>query len=266
MTAPTPFPDDELKLTALLLIAAGATTACASTSVLPDSGETTFPATDGGSVVADVHRAIAGPSAPLLILFHQGGGDVRGEYGPIVPRLTGEGYHVLAVDLREGGDLFGSTNRTLALRGGRGSGYCGAYPDVEGALDHARAVGFDGPIVVWGSSFSGALALRLASERGDELAGVVAFSPAGGPPMQGCMADDFAPGVSVPTLCVRPASEAARESVIAQTERFRGFGFETYVADPGVHGSSSLVPDRVEGDTEATWERTLRFLADVTTP
>jgi hypothetical protein len=34
----------------------------------------------------------------------------------------------------------------------------------------------------------------------------------------------------------------------------------TLVADPGTHGSSTLVPERVGGDTEVTWTAVLAFL------
>jgi len=223
--------------------------------------EVVFPASDGAPVWGDLHLAQGDAEAPVLLLFHQGGGDARGEYAPIVPRLVSEGYHVLAADLREGGELFGGGNRTLAARDGIGSGYCAAYPDLEGALRFVREQGLHGPCVAWGSSFSGALVLRLARDHADELAGVIAFSPASGEPMQGCPSTDFAADVRIPALCVRPASEAARETVRAQLEQFEALGLETWVADPGVHGSSSLVAERAGGDVEPSWRVTLEFLA-----
>lgn len=232
-------------------------------AALPAAGEVSFAASDGAAVWGDLYLSGGGPGAPVLLLFHQGGGDARGEYAPIVPRLVGEGYHVLAVDLREGGELFGEQNRTLAARGGEGSGYCAAYPDLEGALRFVRDRGLVGPCVAWGSSFSGALVLRLARDHADDLAAVIAFSPASGEPMAGCSSMDFAGDVRIPALCVRPASEAARDTVRAQLEQFEDWGLRTWVADPGVHGSSSLVAERAGGDVEPTWRVTLAFLADV---
>ena len=251
-----------------LVLCATLLTSCAGpatpTTRVATSTEVSFAAADGSLVVADLHTADADDGAPILLLFHQGGGDARGEYGPIIPRLVAGGRHVLAVDLREGGDLFGSTNRTLARRGGRGPGYCAAYPDLEASLAYVRSRGFRGPCVAWGSSFSGALVLRLARDRGQELAGVIAFSPASGEAMDGCRAEEFVPDVGVPALCVRPASEVVRPESRARVEEYRELGFRTWIADPGTHGSSSLVSERAGGDVEATWEITLAFLDDVT--
>ena len=41
---------------------------------------------------------------------------------------------------------------------------------------------------------------------------------------------------------------------------FDSKGVQTYVADPGVHGSSMLSEDRVKASTEATWAVVLEFL------
>ena len=46
------------------------------------------------------------------MLFHQGGGDVRGEYETIIPKLLKLGYNIIATDTRQGGTRFG-TNRTM---------------------------------------------------------------------------------------------------------------------------------------------------------
>ena len=63
-------------------------------------------------------------------------------------------------------------------------------------------------------------------------------------------------------LVLRPASEMELEHVSMQLELFGGLGHQTYVAEPGVHGSSMLNPDRVRGDVETTWQVVLDFLAD----
>ncbi len=41
---------------------------------------------------------------------------------------------------------------------------------------------------------------------------------------------------------------------------FKEHGFETYVAENGVHGSSMLNPSRVEGSVDETWSVVLSFL------
>jgi hypothetical protein len=55
------------------------------------------------------------------------------------------------------------------------------------------------------------------------------------------------------------------ESVSDQAALFRSQGHAVYVADPGTHGSSMLVAERVDGDVETTWRVVLDFLAASTT-
>ncbi|MDX1395668.1 MAG: alpha/beta fold hydrolase [Gemmatimonadota bacterium] len=217
---------------------------------------------DGTPVFGEVHGDPANARA-VLLLFHQGGANAHAEYASIIPRLLRNAYVAIAVDARAGGDMLGGANRTMEAAGGQ-LHYCDAYPDLEAALAHARSIAGDLPIVAWGSSYSGALAMRLAAEHPEEIRALLAFSPAGGEPMGACPADAFADGVSVPTLVLRPRSEADLEHVRAQTTRFGERGFFIHVAGPGVHGSSMLNPNRVEGDVEPTWEAVLEFLARVT--
>ena len=222
--------------------------------------EVSFESADGVRVFADHHVHSSGPSAPLILLFHQAGGDARGEYGPIVPRLLESGYQALAVDQRAGGERFGGVNRTMAARDSAESGYCDAYPDLVAALDWAIAEGLNGPRFAWGSSYSAALVLKLAAERGADLSGVLAFSPASGEPMRGCEPADFAQEIRIPVLALRPPDEAQNERVRAQLEAFGALGFGTYVAVHGTHGSSMLVAERADGDVEPTWMVVLEFL------
>ena len=111
-----------------------------------------FDAADGVRVYGDVYRSAGGDNAPLILLFHQAGGDARGEYTQIATRLMQNGYNVLAIDQRAGGDRFGGVNRTLAAVGDTEYSYCDAYPDIEGALHYVKKRGFTGKIAAWGSS------------------------------------------------------------------------------------------------------------------
>jgi len=226
------------------------------------TAEVRFKAGDGVELFADLHRAAAPDDAPVIILFHQAGGSARGEYKTIAPRLVAAGYHVLAVDQRSGGDRFGDPNRT-ALALGQEIGYCDAYPDLEAALAYPPSVGLTGPRVVWGSSYSAGLVFKLAGEHPTELAGLLAFSPAGGEPMAACKPTDFLSQLHVPALSLRPEKEAAIEAVKAQTSLLEGAGVTTHVASPGVHGSSMLVSERAGGDTEPTWDVVMRFLGSI---
>lgn len=232
---------------------------------------------ESSSPVAPIEHQIEGTSGPIVldrydgpgssgvvVLFHQGGGSGRGEYAFLVPRLIELGFDVVTPDLPGGGDRFGEPNRTLAgTPEPDGFGYCDALPDVTAVLRDAAMWKPDQPLTAWGSSYSGALVLHAAVQSGSpEIDRVLAFSPASGEPMAGCAADDVADQLSLPVLVVRPESEAAIPTVQAQLERFAIAGHQTLVAVPGAHGSSTLNPERVEGDVEHVWEVVRGFLTE----
>ena len=212
-----------------------------------------FPAADGGIVYADLYKD---DNAPLIILFHQAGSNGRGEYQNIIPKLRAKNYNLLVVDQRSGGSYYGSENRTVKARGSK-TKYCAAYADMEGALVYARTK-TKGKIFAWGSSYSAALVLKLASDHGDDLAGVLSFSPATGQAMGACNANNFIKDVHIPALGLRPDSEMGDGA--AQKQMYESQGLEYFVAIDGVHGSSMLDPNRAKGNTEPTWQAVLTFL------
>jgi pimeloyl-ACP methyl ester carboxylesterase len=221
----------------------------------------TLEAADGVGVYGHLYRPEISTRAdgPLVLLFHQARADARGEYSAIIPRLQASGYTVLAVDQRSGGDLFGGPNRT-AEEAGSDYGYCEAYADLEAALAWARGSGASG-IAAWGSSYSAALVIRLAADYPDDVAAVLAFSPASGGPMAECAAGEVLDDLTTPALVFRPEREMDVPSVSRQAAAFEAAGIRVYVAAGGVHGSSMLDPSRAEGGVEATWEVVLDFLA-----
>ena len=222
--------------------------------------EVSFAAADGVRVYGDVYASAAGKTAPTILLFHQAGGDARGEYLRIAIRLLDEGYNVIAVDQRSGGDRFGGENRTVAALDNAEFGYCDAYPDLEAALTYAREAGFSGPLAVWGSSYSAALVFQLGAKNAQEVDAILGFSPAAGPPLADCALRPYLEDLAVSALALRPRREYEIESVRKQMEEFDSVGVQTYVADPGVHGSSMLSDERVQASTEATWTVVLEFL------
>ena len=222
--------------------------------------EIRFAISDSLTLHADVQRSTAPAAGPVIILFHQGGGNARGEYSEIAPRLIAEGYHVIAVDARGGGDRFGGRNRVITPERFR---YCDAVAEVDAAVNLARAQGFSGPIALWGSSYSAALALQVAAQRPTDISAVLAFSPAFGEPMAGCEPQIFLPVLvraGVPTLVLRPRVELETHARAAQLDSMRALGVQTYIAENGVHGSSMLSPSRVQGSTEVAWRTVLAFL------
>ena len=225
--------------------------------------EIEFQTSDQLTIFGDFHASAKAPPRALLIVVHQGDGSARGDYGPIVPRLIREGFDVLAIDSRLGGELFGSTNRTVSKNPARDWKYCDAYPDLTAALDYAKTLRPARPIIVWGSSYSATLALRLAADRASDLKAVLAFSPASGPSMGDCQPVPYAARVKIPALVVRPTDELNVVTRRADFDAFGNQGHQTYIAEPSAHGSSVLVAARTNGDVRATWVTVLAFLAKV---
>lgn len=224
--------------------------------------EISFETADGITIFGDLYASGNGKSAPVILLFHQAGSDARGEYGGIARRLLDAGYNVLAVDQRSGGSRLGGTNRTVARLGDTDFGYCEVYPDLQATLEYARGAGFDGSLAVWGSSYSAALVFQLAAKNPDDVDAVLGFSPASGGPLADCRPEAYLAALQPPALALRPTNEAAIESVKAQLATFEQRGVKTYIADPGVHGSSMLNEDRVGESAEATWAVVMAFLEE----
>jgi len=219
---------------------------------------------DGVTVYGEIYTADGvAKNAPLILLFHQGASNGRAEYEPLVPVLLAEGYNLVSIDQRRGGDRFGGVNRTLAGVGDTDYSYCDVMPDLEAALRFARDEGFSGPTVAWGSSYSAALIFKLALDHPDEIVAVVAFSSASGDPMAGCMPEMFSAEVTQPVLALRPAREMEVPYVPGQMALFEQQGHRTYVADPAVHGSSMLNEARVGSPVDAAWAVVLGFLEEV---
>ena len=221
-----------------------------------------FETSDGVTIYGDVFKTGEEKPRTLILLFHQGGSNGRGEYRNIVPRLVAGGYSVISVDQRRGGERYGGENRTASALNTDYS-YCACYPDLHATLAYARDSVAHEHIVLWGSSYSAALALQLAARNPGDVSGVLAFSPASGDAMDGCRPEQYAQTIEAPVLVLRPAGEAAIESVAAQLETFRDQGHNAFVADIGVHGSSMLDASRSEGDVEATWAVVMSFLETV---
>ena len=249
-------------LTLALGVAAAGTARSAAAGQVPAApAEVRFPVRDSLEVVADIHRSGGGPGAPAILLFHQGGGSARGEYRSITPRLLREGYNVVAADVRGGGTRFGDPNRAPPVP--EGFSYCDAASEVDATVNLARAHGFTGPLVLWGSSYTAALVLQVAVRRSADVRAVLAFSPASGEPMRGCEPEVYVAWLrraGVPALVLRPRAEIEDTARAARLEAMRRDGAHVFVAEEAVHGSSMLDGERSPGDTGPQWNAVLALL------
>ncbi len=215
-----------------------------------------FMADDGVTVSGLYYRATS-PKA-LILLFHQAGSS-KDEYRTIAPRLVEAGYSALAIDQRVGGGLFGP-NETAA-RMTRPQGYGDALHDLDAALGWARPMNL--PVIVWGSSYSSALAFELAAKHPGDVAAVLAFSPGEylGP---GEPVHRAAERLSIPVFvtAAKDAAELTAAKSIFDVVPAQGKVFAT-PAVAGVHGSSTLIVAKNPTGAEDNWQPVLAFLQKV---
>ena len=150
---------------------------CLSLSSASSFKTISFTSKDGLQVTADLY--LAHPTeAPFIVLFHQAGAS-RGEYRMSAPELNAFGFNAMAVDQRIGNSFNAITNETAKRYGteGMSEAYIDALPDMEAAIKYARKNYAKGKLIIWGSSYSASLVLKIAGDNPNLADGVLAFSP-----------------------------------------------------------------------------------------
>ncbi len=224
------------------------TVLCGIGSALPAQAGTgardtiTFKAADGLAITADLYPGKgASATSPVIITFHQAGSG-RGEYRTIAPKLAALGYTVLAPDQRSGQSYDGVKNKTAARAkaAGKPTKYKDALPDLRAAIAYMRRSQPKSAIIIWGSSYSASLVLKLAAQPG--VADIVlAFSP--GEYYGGSWVRDTAGKIAIPTFITSARAEAGRWSAIFNAVGAKSkIGFIPKVK--GRHGSSALHPSQ----------------------
>lgn len=137
----------------------------------------TFDSKDGVKITADVYMAHP-RTAPFIILFHQARSS-RGEYREIAPKLNELGFNAMAIDQRSGYGMAGVENETVKRVEIRDNypTYLDALPDMEAGTAYAKKLYAKGKIILWGSSYSASLVLKMAGDNPAIADGVLAFSP-----------------------------------------------------------------------------------------
>lgn len=135
-----------------------------------------FPSQDGLSVFADWYPA-NNNDAPIILLCHQARFS-RGEYIQIAPRLNKFGFSCLAIDERAGDRVNKIDNETakLAKEKGLKTDYPDAEQDIVAAVKYLNEK-YKKRIIIFGSSYSASLALKVAKEN-EGVGAVIVFSPA----------------------------------------------------------------------------------------
>lgn len=222
-----------------------------------------FKAADGVEVAADLYMPHP-KSAGFIVLFHQANYS-RGEYKEIAPKLNELGYNCMAVDLRSGGTINNVNNITKqhAQQSLKGTQYIDAVPDMKAAIQYAKDHFALGKLIVWGSSYSAGLSIRLAGEKSIPMDAVMAFSPGEYYASQGKPRDFVTAAATNIQLPVFITS--------ARNEKNAWWGI--YVAIPsekktyylpdtaGNHGSKALW-DKFT-DAQGYWEAVEKFLSGI---
>ena len=138
----------------------------------------TFKSEDGLNIAADLYLEHSNKTKPFIVLCHQAGWS-RGEYREIAPKLVELGFNCMAIDQRSGKEVNGVSNKTASAAKAeqKGTTFLDAEQDVIAALKHAKDKYAKGKLLLWGSSYSAALALRIAGENPDLIDGVLSFAP-----------------------------------------------------------------------------------------
>lgn len=232
--------------------------------LLPEQQGTTvnFKSADGVEITANLYMNHP-KSAPFIVLFHQARSS-RGEYLEIAPRLSLMGFNSMAVDLRSGQENNGVRNETkiAAEKAMKPTQYIDAYQDIAAAMKHARKYFADSSLLIWGSSYSAALAIRYAGDQPKAIDAVLAFSPGEYFRNQGKSGDFIKEGAK---NIVKPVFITS-----AKNEKTSWWSiFEVIPGDnktyflpmtAGNHGSKALW--RQFGDSLKYWEAVEKFLED----
>ena len=137
-----------------------------------------FPSLDGLAITADLYAPHADKQTPFIVLCHQAGWS-RGEYREIAPKLNELGFNCVAIDQRSGKGVNGIDNETAkkAAAESKPQTFVDAEQDMVAALKWVHQNQATDKVILWGSSYSSALALRIAGEHPDLADGVLSFAP-----------------------------------------------------------------------------------------
>ncbi len=211
----------------------------------------TLKASDGLTVYGRYYRTTR-PKA-LILLFHQAGSSMD-EYATITPKLAAAGYSALAIDQRSGGRLFGPNRTAVQLK--RDPGYAAAQRDMQASVDWGAMQNL--PLVIWGSSYSSALAFPLAAENADRVRAVLAFSPGEYLDNKTAVAR-AAKKLAMPVFLA--VADGGAEAAAAKPIATALAGDKIfYISEHGVHGSSTLIEAKNPQGAAANWQAVEAFL------
>ncbi|HYG50286.1 MAG TPA: alpha/beta hydrolase [Flavobacteriales bacterium] len=221
-------------------------------------GSIEFTAADGLVITADSYEIL--PGEKYILLCHQAGYS-RGEYVETAKKLNEMGYNCLAIDQRSGEACNGVVNETArrAKEQKKKTGYLDAGQDIVAAIDYIYNHS-QHPVVVVGSSYSAALALKIAKNN-NKVSAVAVFSP--GEYLKGINLQKEISGLNIPVFATSSKEEAndvaTLLSGIADDKK-------TLFAPSGAGDHGSQVLWESAPDHNEYWTAFSDFLDKVSTP
>jgi dienelactone hydrolase len=218
----------------------------------PQFSEIEFSSLDQLQVTADLYSA-GNKHAPTIVLVHQSRSS-RGEYRQIAPHLQELGFNALAVDIRWGErDRWnGVINETAARFGTTAIAASSdiskirtvqqaAALDIRAALEWLNANDYIGAKLLWGSSISANLVLKVAADPTQRVAAVLSLSPGEYYKDQPNELRAAITRLQLPTLiaCGADEEDTAKPVFDAVPSKQKVF----YRAGDGRHGASILIDD-----------------------
>jgi dienelactone hydrolase len=220
----------------------------------------TFPSLDKLTAYGKLYF-IDSISAPIIIMFHQDGYN-KTEYDSIAKLIVPQGFMCASIDLRCGGDLNDTINQTHeeALKENLPVGFLDAEQDMLGALNHLANRFNRKKFIIWGSSYSASLSLKMANEF-NLVSSVLAFSPG----------EYFGNDLDVATTinglnkpvfitCAKSENGAELSGIVKACANNKNLTFFVPRTE-GRHGSSALWPDNP--NSFEYWTAVNKFLASV---
>ncbi len=213
-----------------------------------------FDSKDGLKICAEIYEKDS--TGIPIVLCHQAGFN-KIEYVKIAPALNEMGYRCMAIDQRSGGNLLEWFNETklAAEKDSLPTTFLDAVQDIEAAVDYyAKKTGQ--PVILWGSSYSSGLVMKVANDNSNVRA-VLSFSPGEYFGATYSLRDSIA-GLNAPVF-VTSSLEEANEDLTQLLSGIDSSKVHQFIPQSkGTHGSRALW--KTDPNNEEYWKATTEFL------
>ncbi len=218
-----------------------------------------FLSLDSIEITSDLYK-IENNNAPYIILFHQANFS-RGAYRSIAPKLNKLGYNCVAVDLRSGHKAQGVINETCkrAIAAKKNIKFPNAIQDTEATILYVKDSLNAKKIIVWGSSYSAAIAIYLGSKYSNDIDAILCFSPGEYLKINDQSISSFAQDIKCPVFIASGKNERKKWDEIHENISSKKSFF--LPKEGGAHGSKALWEEK-KGN-QAYWTAVKSFLESI---